>query len=557
MKTRVKLLLGLLGLLLVLVVAGWFAAPRLIKHYVNTHVLGIEVVGSVRIKSTDCLQLNDIQVFKPMVKGHLNSVTVCRKAKTIEACGGLIKYIVPNDVGEKKDSSGYKILARDIDLIVEVKGKTVFLFDAGVTTEKVCGERAAFKFGVGHGELAEACVDLKTHQVTFNGGKIYLTKVFNHEVGEVLLGAGLINPKGRSASVREVKLGPLWLKGVGVDWTEDLLVTLKVEQVSGKHSRLFPNPLAFHDVVVGPVDIHAPFDKAVQASSRGAHLTIDPARWHVEGKEDCQTWLDAVPDQLKEGPISEMKLAGVFSVDLTIKPDVRLKMSNGCRLASGPIPKFVQALRGKFEYTAYRPDGHTIFQRETGPGTADWVPLQLISPNMATALTTTEDPGFMGHRGIIPQAIENSLKDNLKLGRFFRGGSTLTMQLAKNLWLSRERTIGRKLQEAILTVALESALTKDKILELYLNVVEFGPNLYGIGPASKDILHKDPSELTLAEAMYLVLRLPAPNHSASYPQMSGLISKLMDRAVQAGKVSSDVVESEKGYIGLPANWDND
>jgi membrane peptidoglycan carboxypeptidase len=180
----------------------------------------------------------------------------------------------------------------------------------------------------------------------------------------------------------------------------------------------------------------------------------------------------------------------------------------------------------------------------------------MISPNMATALTTTEDPGFMYHRGIIPQAIENSLKDNLKLGKFFRGGSTLTMQLAKNLWLSRTRTLGRKLQEAILTVALESALPKDKILELYLNVVEYGPNLYGIGPASKELLHKDPLELTLTDAMYLVLRLPAPNRSASYERMKGMISKLLDNALKAGKVTEDMVEVEKGQL-TPVNMDDD
>jgi membrane peptidoglycan carboxypeptidase len=131
------------------------------------------------------------------------------------------------------------------------------------------------------------------------------------------------------------------------------------------------------------------------------------------------------------------------------------------------------------------------------------------------------------------------------------------MQLAKNLWLSRTRTIGRKLQEAILTVALESSLSKDKILELYLNVVEYGPNLYGIGPASKEILHKEPLELTLTDAMYLVLRLPAPNRSASYEQMRGLIGKLLDNAMRAGKVTPDMVEIEKGQFPILVNLDDD
>ena len=277
----------------------------------------------------------------------------------------------------------------------------------------------------------------------------------------------------------------------------------------------------------------------------------------MSGGESCQKWLDAVPEELKTEPISEMQLQGKFSIDLTIKPDVKLKMSNQCALAKGAIPKFIKALDGRFKYTVYHPDGST-YERETGPNSADWVPLQMISPNMATALTTTEDPGFPYHRGIIPQAVENSLKDNLKLGKFFRGGSTLTMQLAKNLWLSRTRTLGRKLQEAILTVALESSLPKDKILELYLNIVEYGPNLYGIGPAAKELLKKDPLELSIADSMYLVLRLPAPNHSASYEQMRGMIGKLLDNAMKAGKVSPDIVEVEKGLLQTPpVNLDDD
>jgi len=136
----------------------------------------------------------------------------------------------------------------------------------------------------------------------------------------------------------------------------------------------------------------------------------------------------------------------------------------------------------------------------------------------------------------------------MKLGKFFRGGSTLTMQLAKNLWLSRTRTIGRKVQEAILTVALESTLPKDKILELYLNVVEFGPDIYGIGPASRTLLHKEPMTLSIPESLYLVLRLPAPNNSASYEQKKGLIKRLMDNIAASGKVPAELIEVEKGLL---------
>jgi membrane peptidoglycan carboxypeptidase len=111
------------------------------------------------------------------------------------------------------------------------------------------------------------------------------------------------------------------------------------------------------------------------------------------------------------------------------------------------------------------------------------------------------------------------------------------MQLAKNLWLSREKTLGRKVQEGILTIALESSLTKDQIMELYLNVVEFGPNTYGIGPGCAKFLNKYPGELSLSEALYMALRLPSPNHAQTYESSKGFIKKLIDIGVASGKLT--------------------
>lgn len=551
MKTHQKWIYSILGLL-VLVVGGWLSTPLLLKYYLNHRIEGVQVV-SVKLKSFDCAQLNHVFVDLDGTHGMLKQVVGCRKAKTLDADGGVLDITLKKGEGPKK-SSGYKVTARNLYVNLHVEGRVVEITEASMASGKACGKTASTKLGIGTVTINGVCVDLKTHLVTFESGSASITEVFGHSVGKVTLGKGRLDPSAKVAELQFLTREPFTVRELHAE-LNGRSATFKAASVVGEHKRIYKEPLTIKDVVVGPIDIDAPFDRAVQASSKGASFAIDVNRWHVEGKEPCQKWLDAVPDELKEGLISEVQLTGSFAIDLAIKPEVRLKISNQCALAKGPTPKFIQALAGRIKYTAYHPDG-SPFERETGPGTADWLPLQLISPNMTTALTTTEDPGFMSHRGIIPQAIENSLKDNLKLGRFFRGGSTLTMQLAKNLWLSRTRTLGRKLQEAILTVALESSLPKDKILELYLNVVEFGPNLYGIGPASKELLHKDPLELTLADSMYLVLRLPAPNRAASYEQMKGMISKLLDNAMKAGKVTEDMVAIEKDQL-TPVNFDDD
>jgi membrane peptidoglycan carboxypeptidase len=129
---------------------------------------------------------------------------------------------------------------------------------------------------------------------------------------------------------------------------------------------------------------------------------------------------------------------------------------------------------------------------------------------MEIAVLTTEDGHFHRHHGFDEEAIHNSIRENIRAGRFVRGASTISMQLARNAYLGRERTLSRKLQEAILTLYLEQELTKREIMELYLNVIEFGPLLYGVGPAARHYFHASPSQLSLGQALYLASILPSP-----------------------------------------------
>ncbi|RYG18144.1 peptidoglycan transglycosylase, partial [bacterium] len=117
---------------------------------------------------------------------------------------------------------------------------------------------------------------------------------------------------------------------------------------------------------------------------------------------------------------------------------------------------------------------------------------------------------FRKHRGFSHASIRGAIIANLKARRFVRGASTISMQLSKNLFLGREKTLSRKLEEVLLTTYLEQVFDKDALIELYLNVVEFGPDLYGITDAAEHYFGRSPNELNLAEAFFLASLLPSP-----------------------------------------------
>ncbi|WP_368670738.1 transglycosylase domain-containing protein [Limnothrix sp. PR1529] len=138
------------------------------------------------------------------------------------------------------------------------------------------------------------------------------------------------------------------------------------------------------------------------------------------------------------------------------------------------------------------------------------VPLNQISPHLKRAVIAIEDSSFYQHPGINPGSIMRALVANLERGRTSEGGSTLTMQLVKNLFLSPQRRISRKVAEAVLSLRLEQILKKDEILELYLNQVYWGHNNYGIETASRSYFGKAAADLNLAESAMLAGLIQAP-----------------------------------------------
>jgi len=139
-----------------------------------------------------------------------------------------------------------------------------------------------------------------------------------------------------------------------------------------------------------------------------------------------------------------------------------------------------------------------------------WVPLSRISPHLRHAVVAAEDASFFSHEGFDWEGIKDAAMYNLEAGDLKRGGSTITQQLAKNLYLSSERSLLRKAREALITYHLEQHLPKKRILELYLNVAEWGQGIYGAEAAARHHFGKPSFELTADEAAWLAAMLPSP-----------------------------------------------
>jgi len=145
-----------------------------------------------------------------------------------------------------------------------------------------------------------------------------------------------------------------------------------------------------------------------------------------------------------------------------------------------------------------------------GPKNRYWTPSGSIPAEMKWAVIVAEDSRFYKHEGIDVKAIKNAIKYDLEKKGFARGASTITQQVAKNLFLSREKTLSRKIKEVILAKRMEEELTKGRIIELYLNVIELGPMIYGIGHGARYYFGKTASELTPRECAFLAAMLPGP-----------------------------------------------
>ncbi len=152
-------------------------------------------------------------------------------------------------------------------------------------------------------------------------------------------------------------------------------------------------------------------------------------------------------------------------------------------------------------------------KRKAAPVRIDWVAFDQIPPLLKKCVLVSEDASFYDHKGVDYAELKASIRRDIREGRLARGGSTVTQQLAKNLYLSTSKSFVRKLREFLIARRLERALSKDRIFHIYLNVIEWGPGVYGVQAAARHWFGKDADGLTLEEMVRLAAIIPRPLRS--------------------------------------------
>jgi hypothetical protein len=218
-------------------------------------------------------------------------------------------------------------------------------------------------------------------------------------------------------------------------------------------------------------------------------------------------------------------------------------------------------LEREFPFTAYNDKGDSLRTFPVGPSNPDFTPFVDVSPFLWKAILTSEDPRFFTHHGFMEKAFVNAAIADIKERRFARGGSTLSMQLVKNVFLNRQKTIGRKAEEMLIVWLIENwlvertkTLTKERMFEIYLNIVEWGPTkykwpsgkrgVYGVKEAALFYYGKRPSELNLDESLYLISIIPKPKY---YRQSFNSYGGLRGPTRWFFRLISDLME-QKGLI---------
>lgn len=165
-----------------------------------------------------------------------------------------------------------------------------------------------------------------------------------------------------------------------------------------------------------------------------------------------------------------------------------------------------------------------------------WVPYERISIHLKRAIVAAEDSKFLDHEGFDWEALQKAYEKNLAKGRIVAGGSTISQQLAKNLFLSSKKTPWRKLQEAVITVMLEAVMDKRRILEIYLNVIEWGNGVFGAEAAARYYYRSTAASLGPAQAARLAAMVPNPrfyDRNRSHPNLNRKTGIILARMPQA------------------------
>lgn len=205
--------------------------------------------------------------------------------------------------------------------------------------------------------------------------------------------------------------------------------------------------------------------------------------------------------------------------------------------------------------------GRQIVYKFQSKRPAHWVTLGQVPRKAIAAILMSEDAGFFSHHGYEPEAIRMAIEHNTRPGvKVKRGGSTITQQVVKNLFLSPEKTISRKVRELLLAVELERRVSKRRILETYINIAEWGPGVYGIQQASLRYFRKPAAALSAHDAAILAFMLPNPNryqHSIRGGELTAFAQRRVERILQrmwkTGHLSDEEYTSSEVHDELPSS----
>jgi len=280
------------------------------------------------------------------------------------------------------------------------------------------------------------------------------------------------------------------------------------------------------DVLIGPNFVALDSTSTVHLKDAAIHpflkYTLSPykiyeVKLHAD-EQDAQSVLNAFPQGLFES-LEGLQVKGKIKYDLNFyldssEPD-SLKFNSTLTPYNFKIVKWgktdLQKINSTFIYTPYE-YGKPMRDITIGPSNPNFTPLSQISSNFKNALLTSEDPSFFTHRGFVEESIRKSFVINFKEKKFVRGGSTISMQLVKNVFLSRQKTLARKAEEILIVWMIENnrLISKQRMLEVYFNIIEMGKNIYGIGEASRQYFGKSPAELSVGEGIFLANIVPRP-----------------------------------------------
>ena len=246
---------------------------------------------------------------------------------------------------------------------------------------------------------------------------------------------------------------------------------------------------------------------------------------------NAQALFNSFPQGLFES-LEGMQVTGKLKYDLAFQLDESLPDS--VKFNSGLTPENFTILRmgrvdfGKinnsFVYTPYEKQ-KPVRDIVVGPENPDFTPLSAISADLRNAVLTSEDYTFMTHKGFNEKAFRVSIATNFKEKKFKRGASTISMQLVKNVYLNRNKTLSRKVEEILIVWLIENGrlVPKDRMYEVYLNLIEWGRNIYGISEAARYYFGKTPAELNLGESIFLAFVIPSPKRAIDWFNPDGTL----------------------------------